>query len=201
MSISSPCSSSRRPSRSARSRGEGARKIINVASILAQVGGIRVPSYTAAKHGVAGLTKLLANEWAAQGHQRERDRAGLCAHRRDAGAAGRSRAQPRSCCRAFRPAAGASRRTWAARRCSSPRARRIIATAPSWWWMAGGWRGNCHPGSAIRPALCRGFAGTALDRELNTNSPASAPAPPRLRAWRRSRRAPRPSSASCRCRA
>jgi 2-deoxy-D-gluconate 3-dehydrogenase len=47
-------------------RGGGA-KIINVASILAQVGGIRVPSYTAAKHGVAGLTKLLANEWAAQG--------------------------------------------------------------------------------------------------------------------------------------
>ena len=42
-------------------------KIINVASILAQVGGIRVPSYTASKHGVAGLTKLLANEWAAKG--------------------------------------------------------------------------------------------------------------------------------------
>jgi 2-deoxy-D-gluconate 3-dehydrogenase len=47
-------------------RGGGA-KIVNVASILAQVGGIRVPSYTAAKHGVAGLTKLLANEWAAKG--------------------------------------------------------------------------------------------------------------------------------------
>jgi len=45
----------------------GAAKIINVASILAQVGGIRVPSYTASKHGVAGLTKLLANEWAAKG--------------------------------------------------------------------------------------------------------------------------------------
>ena len=30
-------------------------------------GGIRVPSYTASKHGVAGLTKLLANEWAAKG--------------------------------------------------------------------------------------------------------------------------------------
>jgi len=47
-------------------RGGGA-KVINVASILAQVGGIRVPSYTAAKHGAAGLTKLLANEWAAKG--------------------------------------------------------------------------------------------------------------------------------------
>lgn len=47
-------------------RGGGA-KIVNVASILAYVGGIRVPSYTASKHGVAGLTKLLANEWAAKG--------------------------------------------------------------------------------------------------------------------------------------
>jgi len=47
-------------------RGGGA-KIVNVASILAFVGGIRVPSYAAAKHGVAGITKLLANEWAAKG--------------------------------------------------------------------------------------------------------------------------------------
>ncbi len=41
--------------------------IINIASLLSFQGGIRVPSYTAAKHGVAGLTKLLANEWAAKG--------------------------------------------------------------------------------------------------------------------------------------
>lgn len=47
-------------------RGGGA-KIVNVASVLAFTGGIRVPSYTAAKHGVAGITKLLANEWAAKG--------------------------------------------------------------------------------------------------------------------------------------
>lgn len=30
-------------------------------------GGIRVPSYTASKSGIGGLTKLLANEWAAKG--------------------------------------------------------------------------------------------------------------------------------------
>ena len=42
-------------------------KIINVASILSFQGGIRVPSYTASKSGVAGLTRLLANEWAAKG--------------------------------------------------------------------------------------------------------------------------------------
>ena len=41
--------------------------IVNIASLLSFQGGIRVPSYTAAKHGVAGLTKLLANEWAARG--------------------------------------------------------------------------------------------------------------------------------------
>jgi 2-deoxy-D-gluconate 3-dehydrogenase len=52
--------------RRALARGGGA-KIVNVASVLAFTGGIRVPSYTASKHGVAGLTKLLANEWAAKG--------------------------------------------------------------------------------------------------------------------------------------
>ena len=42
-------------------------KIVNIASLLSFQGGIRVPSYTASKHGVAGLTKLMANEWAAAG--------------------------------------------------------------------------------------------------------------------------------------
>ena len=42
-------------------------RIINIASLLSFQGGIRVPSYTAAKSGVAGLTKILANEWAAKG--------------------------------------------------------------------------------------------------------------------------------------
>ena len=42
-------------------------RVVNIASLLSFQGGIRVPSYTASKHGVAGLTKILANEWAAQG--------------------------------------------------------------------------------------------------------------------------------------
>jgi len=42
-------------------------KIINVASMLSFQGGVRVPAYAAAKHAVAGLTKALANEWAAHG--------------------------------------------------------------------------------------------------------------------------------------
>ncbi len=42
-------------------------KIINIASMLSFQGGIRTASYTASKSGLAGLTRLLANEWAAYG--------------------------------------------------------------------------------------------------------------------------------------
>ena len=41
-------------------------KIINIASMLSFQGGARVPAYTASKSGLAGLTKALANEWAAK---------------------------------------------------------------------------------------------------------------------------------------
>ena len=48
----------------------GARgKIVNVASLLSFQGGILVPSYTAAKGGLAQLTKAFANEWAPKGIQ------------------------------------------------------------------------------------------------------------------------------------
>jgi 2-dehydro-3-deoxy-D-gluconate 5-dehydrogenase len=46
-------------------RGFG--RIVNVASVLSFQGGIRVPGYAAAKHGIAGLTKALANEWTPKG--------------------------------------------------------------------------------------------------------------------------------------
>jgi 2-deoxy-D-gluconate 3-dehydrogenase len=42
-------------------------KIIQIASLLSFQGGLRVPSYAASKSGLAGLTKALANEWAAKG--------------------------------------------------------------------------------------------------------------------------------------
>ena len=42
-------------------------RIVNIASLLSFQGGIRVPSYTASKHGVLGITRLLANEWASKG--------------------------------------------------------------------------------------------------------------------------------------
>ncbi len=47
-------------------QGQGG-KIINIASMLSFQGGFRVPSYTAAKSGVAGLTKAMATEWAVHG--------------------------------------------------------------------------------------------------------------------------------------
>ncbi|MHC5908238.1 SDR family oxidoreductase [Streptomyces sp. S6] len=46
-------------------RGYG--KVVFTASLLSYQGGINVPGYTAAKHGIAGLTKALANEWAPHG--------------------------------------------------------------------------------------------------------------------------------------
>ncbi len=44
-----------------------AARIVNIASMLSFQGGIRVASYTASKSGVLGITRLLANEWAARG--------------------------------------------------------------------------------------------------------------------------------------
>ncbi len=46
--------------------GRGGR-IVNVASVLSFQGGIRVASYTASKHGIVGVTRVLACEWAARG--------------------------------------------------------------------------------------------------------------------------------------
>jgi 2-deoxy-D-gluconate 3-dehydrogenase len=42
-------------------------RIVNIASVLSFQGGIRVASYTASKHGVLGITRALACEWAAKG--------------------------------------------------------------------------------------------------------------------------------------
>ena len=41
-------------------------RIVNIASMLSFQGGITIPAYTAAKHGIAGITKALANEWSSQ---------------------------------------------------------------------------------------------------------------------------------------
>jgi 2-deoxy-D-gluconate 3-dehydrogenase len=46
-----------------KAQGSGG-KIINIASMLSFQGGIRVPSYTASKSAVMGVTRAMANEWA-----------------------------------------------------------------------------------------------------------------------------------------
>lgn len=46
---------------------ERAGRVVNISSMLSFQGGIRVASYTASKSGVLGITRLLANEWAAKG--------------------------------------------------------------------------------------------------------------------------------------
>jgi 2-dehydro-3-deoxy-D-gluconate 5-dehydrogenase len=46
-------------------RGRG--KVINIGSVMSFEGGYRIPAYAAAKHAIAGLTKSLANAWAAEG--------------------------------------------------------------------------------------------------------------------------------------
>lgn len=56
---------SREVGRTMLKRGSG--KIVNMASMLSFQGGINVPGYTSSKSAVAGLTKALANEWAAGG--------------------------------------------------------------------------------------------------------------------------------------
>jgi len=45
---------------------KGGGKIINIGALSCFQGGWTVPAYTAAKHGMAGLTKALANEWASK---------------------------------------------------------------------------------------------------------------------------------------
>jgi 2-deoxy-D-gluconate 3-dehydrogenase len=45
----------------------GGGKIINIASLISVIGGMRVPAYAAAKGGVVQLTKALSNEWAGRG--------------------------------------------------------------------------------------------------------------------------------------
>jgi 2-dehydro-3-deoxy-D-gluconate 5-dehydrogenase len=65
VNLSSQFALSRAVGRSMLERGRG--KIIFTASLLSFQGGINVPGYAAAKSGIAGLTRALANEWTARG--------------------------------------------------------------------------------------------------------------------------------------
>lgn len=66
-SRASPLSGQGEPTRAATANFQHRGKIINVASLISYQGGITVPAYAAAKHGILGLTKALSNEWASKG--------------------------------------------------------------------------------------------------------------------------------------
>ena len=65
-----------------RERGFG--RIVNIGSINGQAGQYGQVNYAAAKSGIHGFTKALAQEGARQGHHRQRDRARLYRHRHGA---------------------------------------------------------------------------------------------------------------------
>jgi 2-deoxy-D-gluconate 3-dehydrogenase len=67
VNLSSQFVLSREVGRAMLDRGHG--KIIFTASLLSFQGGINIPGYTAAKSGIAGLTRALSNEWAGRGVQ------------------------------------------------------------------------------------------------------------------------------------
>ena len=85
----------------------GAGKIIFTASLLSFQGGITVPGYAAAKSGIAGLTRALANEWAGARRQRQRHRARLHRHRQHRRRCATTRTATAPSSTASRPAAGA----------------------------------------------------------------------------------------------
>ena len=102
-------------------------KIINIASMLSFQGGIRVPSYTASKSGVVGLTRLLACEWAskrinvnaiAPGYMTTNNTAALRADAR--------RGAARKSWGAFQQTAGGCRKTWPVRWFFLPRPPRTM---------------------------------------------------------------------------
>ena len=147
---------------------QGGGKIINIASMLSFQGGIRVAAYTASKHAVAGLTKALANEWAAHGINVNAIAPGYMATDNTAQLRADDRPQPGRSWTASPPAAGAARPTSRrgrvprlARLRLRPRRRSSPSTAAGWPAEAWGWprAGPLPPGRA-----CAGPASTSLDR-------------------------------------
>lgn len=118
-------------------------KVVNIASLLSFQGGIRVPAYTAAKHGVAGLTKLLANEWAAKGINVNAIAPGYIetnnteALRADA-------ARNKAILERIPAGRWGILKTSPGRRFSSPRRRPTMCMAPSSMSMVAGWRANAR---------------------------------------------------------
>ena len=102
---------------------QGSGAIVNVASLLSFQGGVLVSSYAIAKHGVLGLTRALANEWAPHGVRVNAIAPGYIATDFNAAPARRPGALPGDRSTASRPAAGARPTTSPARSSTSARPR------------------------------------------------------------------------------
>ena len=107
-----------------RMRETGGGAIVNISSVGGLIGLARRPAYTAAKHGVVGLTKSLARDLGAGGHPRQRDLPRPDPHAADG-------AVLRATTRSRRGSAPSSRRAASASRTTSPTPRSTSrATSP-----------------------------------------------------------------------
>jgi NAD(P)-dependent dehydrogenase (short-subunit alcohol dehydrogenase family) len=124
---------------------QSAGKIINIASMLSFQGGVRVPSYTAAKSALAGLTRAMANELAPSGINVNAIAPGYMATDNTAALQADPTCATGPSSTASRPAAGARPRTWPVPRSSWPRRPPTTCRATSSRWTAAGSCGEPHP--------------------------------------------------------
>jgi 2-deoxy-D-gluconate 3-dehydrogenase len=120
---------------------QGQGKIINIASLPSFQGGIRVPSYAAAKSGVAELTRVVANGLSPRACRSTPSPRAISPPTTPPHCRPTRRATARSWS-AFSPDDGARPRTSPGRRCSWPRPRRTMPPGISSRPTAAGWRGN-----------------------------------------------------------
>ena len=117
-------------------------KIINIASLLSFQGGIRIPSYTASKSGLAGLTRLLACEWAAKGINVNAIAPGYFVTNNTEALRTRSEAKQRDPRIVFLRRAGATPPISVVPPCSSRPRQPITSTESCFPSMGGGWHAS-----------------------------------------------------------
>ena len=172
---------------SRRARG----KIINIASMLSFQGGIRVPSYTASKSGVAGLTKAAGQRVGGEGHQRQRHRAGLHRDQQHRGAAGRrdpQPADPRAHPGRALGRAGGHRRGGGVPRLAGGglRARAMSSRSTAAGWRAERRRRTCRLLRRIAVAATRAGARSCWSRRTGSSSTSAGLRPTSRWRWPRS---------------